>query len=103
MGLKPVSITLAVGQGSRRIMGAMATQMPRKGKNAKKALRRYGYRKDMRRKGLAVVLGAVARVADRDLLVKSDQCPRYPRAVRQHLPGARHLRGGGLASSVRGR
>ena len=71
-------------------MGAMATQMPCKGKNAKKALRRYGYRKDMRRKGLAVVLGAVARVAGRNLLVKSDQCPRYPRAVRQHLPGAMH-------------
>ena len=71
-------------------MGAMATQMPCKGKKAKKALRRYAYRKDMRRKGLAVVLGAVARVAHQNLLVKSDQCPRYPRAVRQHLPGARH-------------
>jgi hypothetical protein len=40
----------------------MATQMPCKGKNAKRALKRYGYRKDMRRKGLAVVLGAVARL-----------------------------------------
>ena len=68
----------------------MATQMPCKGKNAGKALKRYGYRKDMRRKGLAVLLGAVARVAHQNLLVKSDQCPRYPRAVRQHLPGATH-------------
>jgi len=88
--LKPVSITVAVEQGSRRIIGAMATQMPCKGKNAKKSLKRYGYRKDMRRKGLAVVLNAVARVSAKDMLLKSDQCPRYPRAVRRHVPWARH-------------
>jgi len=88
--LKPVSITLAVEEGSRRIIAVKAAQMPCKGKNADKARRRYGYRKDMRRRGLAVVLGTVSAVGAPEMTIKSDQCPRYPRAVRNFVPRATH-------------
>jgi hypothetical protein len=88
--LKPVSITVAVEDGSRRIIAVKATQMPCKGKNAEKARRRYGYRKDMRRKGLADVLRKVSVVGGPDLIVKSDQCPRYPLAVKTYIPRAVH-------------
>lgn len=88
---KPLSIAVAVEEGSRLMLAAHVARMPAKGRLAAIARRRYGYRKDQRRSGLASTLRFVSRVATRDLVVKSDECPRYPRAVRAHLPGARHL------------
>ena len=64
---KPVAIAVAVEEGSRIILSATAASMPAKGR-----------------------LAAISHVASADLLVKSDQCPRYPKLVRQHLPGAKH-------------
>ena len=37
------------------------------------------------------MLKAVGTVGKGDLVVKSDECPRYPKPVRQHLPGAVHV------------
>ena len=52
--------------------------------------RRYGKRVDQRKYALGVALAAISHVASADFLVKSDQCPPYPKLVRQHLPGAKH-------------
>jgi len=52
--------------------------------------RRYGKRVDQRKHALGVALAAISHVASADFLVKSDQCPPYPKLVRQHLPGAKH-------------
>ena len=87
---KPLSIALAVEQGSRLILAAHVARMPAKGRLAATARRRYGYRRDRRRDALASTLRTVARVAVSGLTVKSDECPRYPSAVRAHLPGAKH-------------
>lgn len=87
---KPLSIAVAVEEGSRMVLAAHVSQMPAKGRLAAISRRRYGYRKDQRRNGLASTLRTVSRVAALDLVVKSDECPRYPRAVRAHLPGAFH-------------
>ena len=87
---KPVSITVAVEDKTRFIIAARASQMSAKGRLAKIALKRYGYRRDKRKKGLAFALSEVARVGVADLILKSDMCPRYPKVVRQVIPRAKH-------------
>ena len=87
---KPVSITVAVEDKSRFIIAARASQMSAKGRLAKIALKRYGYRRDKRRKGLAFTLAAVSRVGAAEIILKSDKCPRYPKAVRRIIPRAKH-------------
>jgi hypothetical protein len=89
---KPLSLAVAVEEGSRRLLAIAVAQMPAKGHLAAIARKKYGPRADHRRQGLAHVLGQVSRVAiPEGLVVKSDQCPRYPRAVRESLPGVRHV------------
>jgi hypothetical protein len=87
---KPVAIAVAVEEGSRIILSATAASMPAKGRLAAISRRRYGKRVDHRKHALGMALAAISHVAAADLLVKSDQCPRYPKLVRKHLPGAEH-------------
>ena len=88
---KPLSIAVAVEEGSRYMFGAAVARMPAKGKLAAIARKKYGRRPDGRNAALAKMMAAIAQVAGPDLTVKSDQCPRYPKAVREHLPGAKHV------------
>jgi len=87
---KPVSITVAVEEGSRLLIAAAAAPMPAKGRLSHIARKRYGKRLDKRRWALGKVLKTVADVRAADLLLKSDKCPRYPKAVRRWLPDAFH-------------
>ena len=86
----PVSITVAVEEDTRFIIAAEASQMPPKGRLVPIARRRYGYRRDKRKKALRKALQTVSAVGAENLLVKSDKCPRYPKAVRQWVPRAVH-------------
>ena len=83
-------ITVAVEEGSRIILSATAASMPAKGHLAALSQRHYGIRADHRKHSLGMALATISYVASADLLVKSDQCPRYPKLVRKHLPGAEH-------------
>ena len=87
---KPVAIAVAVEEGSRIILSATAASMPAKGRLAAISRSRYGKRIDHRKHALAKALTTISCVASADLVVKSDQCPRYPKLVRKHLPGAEH-------------
>jgi transposase-like protein len=87
---KPLSIAVAVEDKSRLIISAQVSKMPAKGRLAAIARRRYGYRADHRRRGLAKILTDTAKVTVARPVVKSDQCPRYPHVVQQYLPGAIH-------------
>jgi len=87
---KPVAIAVAVEEGSRIILSATAASMPAKGHLAGISRRRYGKRADHRKHALGKALATISCVASADLLVKSDQCPRYPKLVRKHLPDAEH-------------
>ena len=90
--LKPLAIAVAVVEGSRKIIAVSVSSMPAKGKLAATARRRYGHRPDHRRQGLAHVLTRLSAVGVAEgLVVKSDQCPRYPRAVRRYVSRALHL------------
>ena len=88
---KPLSIAVAVEEGSRRLIAAKVAQMPAKGRLAAISLKKYGYRKDHRRSALAAVLKSVSEISASSLIIKSDQCPRYPKAVKIYLPSAIHF------------
>ena len=87
---KPVAIAVAVEEKSRIILSAKVASMPAKGLLAKISRRRYGKRADDRKASLSNALTAISRVAAPHLIVKSDECPRYPKLVALHLPGAAH-------------
>jgi transposase-like protein len=99
---KPVSIAIAVEEGSRRVIAARVAQMPAKGRLVKISLERYGYRKDCRPRALREVLSHVKDVCPQLQILKSDQSPRYPRRVREFLPGIEHLRFKGRRGCVVG-
>lgn len=75
---KPVSIPIAVEEGTRKILAIDAVSMPAKGKLSKIAKRRYGRRANHRRRGLLDLLARVREVAPALTRLKSDKCPQYP-------------------------
>jgi len=87
---KPLSIALAVEEQSRRVISVHVARMPAKGRLAAIARKRYGRRADDRRRALSLMLDQVKAAAPHLSVVKSDQCPRYPKLVAQHLPGVTH-------------
>jgi transposase-like protein len=86
---KPVSIVVAVEEGTRKILALEAASMPAKGHLAAVSRKKYGYRADHRPAALRKVLGGLARYKGLEL-VKSDQSPRYPPYLRECLPLVRH-------------
>lgn len=88
---KPLSIAIAVEEGSRRIIATRVAQMPAKGRLVEISRRRYGYRKDCRRRAIREVLQRVKLTCPNIKTIKSDECPRYPRLIRECLPGVNHL------------
>jgi transposase-like protein len=82
---KPVSIAIAVEEKSRRVIGVEVAAMPAKGKLAAISRKRYGKRVDKRPQALTRLLSEVKRLYPQLALIKSDECPRYPRYVKKIL------------------
>ncbi len=87
---KPLSITLAVESGTRRILGFEVSKMPCKGRLAKRALKKYGLRKDYRFLGRRDLFRKIQPLVDENALIKSDQNPHYPMDVAKFFPMSRH-------------
>ena len=87
---KPVSIVVAVEEGTRKILALEAAQMPANGHLAEISRKRYGKRKDLRPGALRKTLGYLAAFENLRL-IKSDQSPRYPKYIRECLPSVPHL------------
>ena len=86
---KPVSITVAVEEGTRFIHALDAAQMPAKGTIAEISRKKYGKRADHRPRSLRQVLTQISKHETLEL-VKSDESPRYPKYVGECLPGITH-------------
>ena len=78
---KPVSIPIAVEEGTRRIVAVDVVSMPAKGKLAAISRAKYGPRKDDRPEALEGLLKRINTAAPDLQILKSDQCPRYPPMV----------------------
>lgn len=88
--LKPLSVTLAVESGSRRILGFKVAQMPAKGLLVQRSLQKYGKRKDERRTKRQELFAELKSSIHPKALIKSDENPHYPSDVRKFFPKATH-------------
>jgi hypothetical protein len=88
---KPLSITLAVEHGTRRILDFEVSQSPPKSSLAKMALKRYGIRKDQRRQGRQNLFRRLQNLVHPEALIESDQNPHYPPDVKRFFPKAVHV------------
>lgn len=89
---KPVSITMAVESGTRRILGFRVSKMPAKGHLAKIARKKYGARKDERAPARRCLFKELRLLVEPNVLIKSDESPHYPEDVKRHFPHATHER-----------
>jgi hypothetical protein len=87
---KPLSIAVAVEEGSRRILSAKVARMPAKGRLAEISRRRYGRRRDDRSWALNLMMDDIRHGAADLATLKSDECPRYPGLVARRFPEVEH-------------
>lgn len=80
--LKPLSIALAVSEGSRKILGFQVASMPANGLLAERSRQKYGPRPDERAHASRLLFDSVAVAVAENALVTSDQNPKYPRWLR---------------------
>ena len=88
---KPLSVTMAVEEGSRRILGFRVARMPAKGLLAKISRKKYGRRKDERPRAREELFTELKNSVEADALFKSDQNPHYGAALKKHFPKAKHV------------
>jgi hypothetical protein len=89
--LKPLSVSIAVDENRRTILGAEVSQIPAFGHLAKLAQKKYGTRKDEHFEGLTRLFQRIAPIVSSEVLVKSDEHQRYPAFISAYLPNAKHL------------
>lgn len=89
--LKPLSVSIAVDEDRRIILGAEVSQIPAFGHLAKLAIKKYGNRKDEHFMGLTRLFQKITPIVSSELQVKSDEHQRYPGFISAYLPKATHL------------
>lgn len=99
---KPLSVALAVHPKSRKILSFQVAQMPAKGLLVRKALKKYGYRKDERAAGWDALMRELIPVAHRKSQFTSDENPHYPRFVKKHHPHVQHIQVKGGRACITG-
>lgn len=99
---KPISITLAVEEGTRRILDFQISQMPAKGLLVKKAMQKYGLRVDDRSKARRVLLNNLKQLVEKNVIIKTDESTHYTKDVKRFFPDAKHLKYKGRRGCVVG-
>jgi hypothetical protein len=99
---KPLSITLAVEEKTRRILGFEVSEMPAKGLLARISRKKYGVRKDLRPEGRRKLFQTLKAIVHENSQIKSDENPHYPKDVKRHFPKAQHLTFKGKRGAVVG-
>ena len=89
--LKPLSVSIAVDENRRLILGAEVSQIPAFGHLAKSAVKKYGTRKDEHFEGLTRLFQKISPIVSSEVQIKSDEHQRYPGFISAYLPRARHL------------
>lgn len=89
--LKPLSIPLLVDKKTRKILAFDVVSMPAKGALAAISRQKYGPRKDERGPAIETLLHDLKPLIGRCEIIRSDDCPRYPKPIEQQLPELTHL------------
>ena len=100
--LKPLSVTLAVEKKTRVILGVEVSKMPAKGLLAKKALKKYGPRKDERESGRKRLFARMQEIVHPECEIESDENPHYALHVRECFPTATYKQYPGGRGSLSG-
>ena len=88
---KPLSVVMAVEEGTRRILGFKVARMPAKGLLAKISRKKYGIRKDERPKAREELFSELKKLVEQEALFKSDQNPHYGLTLRKYFPDCKHV------------
>jgi hypothetical protein len=99
---KPISVAIAVDPKTRKILSYQTSPMPAKGLLKKKALKKYGKRKDRRREGWNQMMKDLQGVVHPSATFTSDENPHYPSILKRHFPSAVHKRFKGRRGCVTG-
>ncbi len=99
---KPLSVALAVDPSTRQILGFQVSIMPAKGLLAKKSIKKYGYRKDLRRAGWNQLFLNLKPIVHGKAIFTSDENPHYAKALKSHFPDSVHVRVPGGRGCVTG-
>ena len=101
---KPLSVSLAVEPKSRKILGFQVSQMPAKGRLSKISVRKYGFRKDERKKGWNKLLSNLKPILAPNVTITTDENPHYTARIKAHFPRCTHVQipGGRGASTGQG-
>jgi hypothetical protein len=89
--LKPLSIPILVDKETRKILAFDVVSMPAKGRLAALSRKKYGLRPDHRAAAIHRMLSQMKPKLKHLTLIRSDDCPRYPSPIAQHLPELRHV------------
>ena len=89
---RPLTVPVVVEAKSRKILSLAVGQIAAKGHLAQKGRLKDGYRKCERHECLSKVLSDLKQVADKDVLISSDDSTHYPKVIKSKLPEAKHER-----------
>lgn len=99
---KPLSVTLAVEHGTRRILGLQVSKMPARGLLAQKARAKYGRRADERLAGRNRLFEEISPLIKEGGTIKSDSNPHYQPSVKKHFPNSKYLQFLGKRGAITG-
>lgn len=88
--LKPLSVSIAVDENRRHILGVEVSQIPAFGHLSKIALRKYGSRANTHPEALDRLFKSIAPMLSREVLIKTDEHTSYPYVIRKYLPRSKH-------------
>ncbi|OFZ78960.1 MAG: hypothetical protein A3K03_06445 [Bdellovibrionales bacterium RIFOXYD1_FULL_44_7] len=98
---KPLSIPLAV-TSERFILGIGVCSMPAKGLLASISRKKYGFRPDHRSEALVDLFTRIRHRISPKAELLSDECPRYPKAIRECFDSVTHRTTKGLRGCIVG-
>lgn len=87
---KPISVTAMVEYKTRRILGFEVASMPAKGLLSKRALKKYGFRKDGRSFARKKLFKDMQEFVAPTAKIRSDSNPYYQGDVKKFFPQAKH-------------
>lgn len=99
---KPLTMPIAVEQGTRKILSLRVGSIAAKGKLAEISLAKYGKRKCQRKVCLEAVLEELGNCFLATGVIKSDESNHYPRPIANAFPEATHQRFKGQRGCVTG-
>lgn len=99
---KPLAVSLAVEDKTRRLLGFEVSRIPASGPLAEISRRKYGWRPNHRPKALQRLLERVRPLVEENVSISSDEDPLYTQLVKRNFPKAGHHRYPGGRGCVTG-